>query len=294
MDDRRDSLPVGGEGSRGGSRRRARRPAAKLPGIDGVVREDEAAERRRRRRGGAQAASRCTTGPVRRITSRVSILPAHDDLALDRRCARAPGAPRARSRRASSVSAVLRLAAVDRPLNIDEALWIQRGGRLRGPRWPEATSSPPTPGPPGVTTMWLVGYSNVACCTSAGRDPGRPCAGGWPTTPASRCAPTWCRAACRRLFTSALLALMASLAVQWLGLRAGTLGCALLAFEPFLPRLSSVSSRPMPWPRLWGAVRRSGSVSTAGGGRRRLVLSGVAFGLAVATKLPVGCWPLRC
>jgi hypothetical protein len=115
------------------------------------------------------------------------------------------------------VSAVLRLAAVDRPLNIDEALWIRRGGAFvaalaRGDL--SATYARPHP---GVTTMWLVGHADVAWCALA-QD------GSW-TSCARRLAddplpPLWAYTVPRAMlafFTAALLALMAFLAVPFLG-----------------------------------------------------------------------------
>src|SRR5258706_15468331 len=74
------------------------------------------------------------------------------------------------------VSAVLRLAAVDRPLNIDEALWIQRGGTFVGALARGDLFATYTRPHPGVTTMWLVGYSNVAVCTMAGEGSWTSCA----------------------------------------------------------------------------------------------------------------------
>ena len=126
------------------------------------------------------------------------------------------------------VSAVLRIAAVDRPLNIDEALWIRRGGTFvaalaRGDLF--ATYARPHP---GVTTMWLVGHADVAWCALAQ-------SGSW-TSCARRLAddplpPLWAYTvprAVQALFTAALLALMAFLAVQFLGLRPAALGLSLI------------------------------------------------------------------
>jgi hypothetical protein len=71
-----------------------------------------------------------------------------------------------------AVSLFLRVTAIDRPLNIDEGFWVERGAwfvsaLLR--HEPARTYFRPHP---GVTTMWLVGTSNAAWCyAEAGSEP---------------------------------------------------------------------------------------------------------------------------
>lgn len=185
------------------------------------------------------------------------------------------------------VSAVLRLVAVDRPLNLDEAFWIQRGGAFvaalaRGDFF--ATYIRPHP---GVTTMWLVGHSNVAWCTLAQEGTWTSCARRLEDDPLP---PLWAYVVPRcvqALLTSALLALMASLAVPWLGLWPSALGCAILAFEPFFLAYQRFITSDALATDLSAVAVLWFLLHLREGGRRRLILSGLAFGLAVATKLPV-------
>jgi predicted membrane-bound mannosyltransferase len=94
-------------------------------------------------------------------------------------------------------------------------------------------------------------------------------------------------------FTAALLALMAFLAVQFLGSGPVALGCALLAFEPFFLGYQRFITTDALAADLGAVAALWFLLHLRDGGRRRLILSGVAFGLAVATKLPWGCWPVR-
>ena len=185
------------------------------------------------------------------------------------------------------VSAVLRLAAVDRPLNIDEAFWIQRGGTFVSALARDDLFATYVRPHPGVTTMWLVGHANVAWCTLAQEGTWTSCARRLEDDPLP---PLWAYVVPRcvqALFTSALLALMASLAVPWLGLRPAALGCALLAFEPFFLAYQRFITSDALATDLSAVAVLWFLLHLREGGRRRLVLSGLAFGLAVATKLPV-------
>jgi len=185
------------------------------------------------------------------------------------------------------VSAALRLFAVDRPLNIDEALWIQRGGGFvaalaRGDLF--ATYSRPHP---GVTTMWLVGLSDVGWCAMAGQQSWTSCAQRLAGDPLP---PLWAYVVPRcvqALLTSGLLALLAALAARWIGLRAAALGCALLALEPFFLGYQRFITTDALATDLGAVGALQFLLYLREGGRRRLLLSGLAFGLAVATKLPV-------
>jgi hypothetical protein len=151
----------------------------------------------------------------------------------------APADPPGRSARRALVasvfvvSAALRLLAVDRPLNIDEALWIRRGGVFVSALARGDLASTYTRPHPGVTTMWLVGHSDVAWCALAGKGSWTSCARRLADDPLP---PLWAYVVPRcvqALLTSGLLALLASLSVRWLGLWPSALGGALLAFEPF-------------------------------------------------------------
>lgn len=186
------------------------------------------------------------------------------------------------------VSAVLRLAAVDRPLNIDEALWIRRGGAFvaalaRGDLF--ATYTRPHP---GVTTMWLVGYSNVGWCVRAGEGSWTSCAQRLADDPLPPLRAFVVPRCVQAFFTAALLALMAFLAVQFLGLRPAALGCGILAFEPFFLGYQRFITTDALATDLGAVAALWFLLHLRDGGRHRLILSGVAFGLAVATKLPVG------
>ncbi len=184
------------------------------------------------------------------------------------------------------VSAVLRLAAVDRPLNIDEALWIQRGGAFAASLARGDLSATYTRPHPGVTTMWLVGLSDVGGCALVGHRSWESCAH---RLAADRLPPLAAYVVPRcvqAVVTAALLALMALLSVEWLGLWPAALGCGLLAFEPFFLgyqrfiTTDALATDLAALAALWFLLYlREGS-------RRRLAFSGLAFGLAVATKLP--------
>jgi dolichyl-phosphate-mannose-protein mannosyltransferase len=184
------------------------------------------------------------------------------------------------------VSAVLRLVAVDRPINIDEALWIQRGGAfvaaLAGGHL-DATYTRPHP---GVTTMWLVGLSDVGWCARVGDRSWESCARRLADDrlpPLSAYVVPRCVQA---VITAALLALMASLSVQWLGLRPAALGCGLLAFEPFFLGYQRFITTDALATDLGAVAALWFLLYLREGHLRRLVFSGLAFGLAVATKLP--------
>jgi len=202
----------------------------------------------------------------------------------------APPERRARRALAASVflvSVALRLFAVDRPLNIDEALWIRRGGAFmaalaRGDLF--ATYSRPHP---GVTTMWLVGLSDVGWCAMAGQESWTSCAQRLAGDPLP---PLWAYVVPRcvqALLTSGLLALLAALAARWIGLRAAALGCALLVLEPFFVGYQRFITTDSLATDLGAVAALWFLLYLREGGRRPLLLSGLAFGLAVATKLPV-------
>ena len=184
------------------------------------------------------------------------------------------------------VSAVLRLAAVDRPLNIDEALWIRRGGAFvaalaRGELF--ATYTRPHP---GVTTMWLVGLSDVGLCAMVGEGTWESCAQRLAADPLPPLAAYVAPRCVQAVLTAALLALMALLSVEWLGYRPAALGCALLALEPFFLGYQRFITTDALATDLGAVAALWFLLYLREGNRRRLALSGLAFGLAVATKLP--------
>jgi hypothetical protein len=184
------------------------------------------------------------------------------------------------------VSAVLRLAAVDRPLNIDEALWIRRGGAFvaavaRGELF--ATYTRPHP---GVTTMWLVGLSDVGSCAMVGEGTWESCAQRLAADPLPPLAAYVAPRCVQAVLTAALLALMALLSVEWLGYRPAALGCALLALEPFFLGYQRFITTDALATDLGAVAALWFLLYLREGNRRRLALSGLAFGLAVATKLP--------
>jgi hypothetical protein len=184
------------------------------------------------------------------------------------------------------VSAVLRLAAVDRPLNIDEALWIRRGGAFvaalaRGDLF--ATYARPHP---GVTTMWLAGLSDVGGCVVVGHGSWESCAHRLATDPLPPLAAYVVPRCVQAVLTSALLALMALLSVEWLGLRPAALGCGLLALEPFFLGYQRFITTDALATDLAAVAALWFLLDLREGRSRRLAFSGLAFGLAVATKLP--------
>src|SRR5258708_23561626 len=90
------------------------------------------------------------------------------------------------------------------------------------------------------------------------------------------------------VLTAALLALMALLSVEWLGYRPAALGCALLALEPFFLGYQRFITTDALATDLGAVAALWFLLYLREGNRRRLALSGLAFGLAVATKLPAG------
>jgi hypothetical protein len=162
---------------------------------------------------------------------------------------------------AFAVSFVLRVAAIDRPLNVDEVLWVKRGASFVGALArgnPAATYIRPHP---GVMTMWLVGLSNAAACAAEAHGMGasweacnRFYAGDWMLPLRAYVVPRWVQA----FLTAAAMAAFAALAARLFGLHVALLAAALL----FLLHLRE-------------------------GGRRWLILSAPIFGLAAATKVPV-------
>jgi hypothetical protein len=185
------------------------------------------------------------------------------------------------------VSAALRFVSVDRPLNIDEALWIRRGGTfvgalLRGDLF--ATYSRPHP---GVTTMWLVGVSDVGWCAMDGDSSWTGCAQRLAADPLP---PLWAYVVPRcvqAVLTAGLLALVAALAARWIGLREAATGSALLAFEPFFLGYQRFITTDALAVDLGAVSALSFLLYLREGGRHLLISSGITFGLAVATKLPV-------
>ena len=184
------------------------------------------------------------------------------------------------------VSAVLRLVAVDRPLNIDEALWIRRGGTFVAALARGDPSGTYTRSHPGVTTMWLVGLSDVGWCAVIGDRSWESCAVRLAADPLPPLAAYVVPRCVQALLTSALLALMAHLSVQWLGFRPAALGCALLAFEPFFLGYQRFITTDALATDLGAVAALSFLLYLREGHRRRLVFSGLALGLAVATKVP--------
>jgi dolichyl-phosphate-mannose-protein mannosyltransferase len=184
------------------------------------------------------------------------------------------------------VSAALRLTAVDRPLNIDEALWIRRGGTFVAALARGDLSATYTRPHPGVTTMWLVGLSNVGWCATAGDKSWQSCAQGLANDPLPPLSAYVVPRRVQALVTAGLLALMAHLSVQWLGFRPAALGCALLAFEPFFLGYQRFITTDALATDLGAVAALSFLLYLREGHCRRLVFSGLAFGLAVATKVP--------
>jgi hypothetical protein len=184
------------------------------------------------------------------------------------------------------VSAVLRLAAVDRPLNIDEALWIRRGGAFvaalaRGDLL--ATYTRPHP---GVTTMWLIGLSDVGGCAVVGHRSWESCAQRLAADPLPPLAAYVVPRCVQAVLTAALLALMALLSVEWIGLWPAALGCGLLALEPFFLGYQRFITTDALATDLAALAALWFLLYLREGNSRRLAFSGLAFGLAVATKLP--------
>jgi 4-amino-4-deoxy-L-arabinose transferase-like glycosyltransferase len=186
------------------------------------------------------------------------------------------------------VSAALRLVAVDRPLNIDEALWIRRGGAfvsalLEGV--PAATYTRPHP---GVTTMWLVGLSDVAWCRIGVAREGswRACAQRLADDPLPALDAYVVPRCVQALLTAAALALFAALSSRLLGLRAAVLAAALLVFEPFFLGYQRFITTDALQSDLAAVAAVLFLLYLRQGGWSPLLASGAALGLAVATKVP--------
>lgn len=188
------------------------------------------------------------------------------------------------------VSAALRLFAVDRPINIDEAFWIRRGGAfvdalLRGV--PAATYTRPHP---GVTTMWLVGLSDVAWCrtqaVAAGGASWRACAQRLARDhlpPLDEYVVPRCVQA---VLTAGVLAVFAGLSARLLGLPTAALAAALLACEPFFLGYQRFITTDALASDLSALATLLFLLHLREGGWPPLLASGVALGLAVATKVP--------
>ncbi len=208
----------------------------------------------------------------------------------------------------------LRVASIDRPLDMDEGLWVQRGAHftselLQGR--PAATYVRPHP---GVTTMWLVGASLAIRCAAWDAPP----AGAGSTLqsclePAARTLfhPVSRFVAARlvqAVVTSLALAGVYALALRLLGAPVARLAAALLVGEPFfLAYQRFVTTDAMASDFLAIALLLLLLALRGDGGRRVVVASGVAMGLATASRtttllvLPVvvawiaaiesGAWP---
>lgn len=191
-----------------------------------------------------------------------------------------------------AVSLSLRVAAVDRPLNVDEGFWVERGAwfvsALLGHQ-PARTYLRPHP---GVTTMWLVGASNAAWCyVEAGSGPPgswRACLGR--LTPRGHHHPLVAYVVPRlvlAIVTSAALAAMVALSARLLGLRVALMAGALLTFEPFFLAHQRFITTDALAADLAAVAVVLFLLHLREGGRRWLLASAVAFGLAAATKIPV-------
>ncbi|HEV7499681.1 MAG TPA: glycosyltransferase family 39 protein, partial [Vicinamibacteria bacterium] len=182
------------------------------------------------------------------------------------------------------VSAALRVVAVDRPLDMDEALWVQRGGAFFGALLEGRLAATYLRPHPGVISMWVLGVADLGWCRATA-DPAVPQT--WRTC-ANRVAaepfpslPFFIVGRClQALLTSGAVAAICLLAGRIFGARVGWLAAAILALEPFFvgfQRFVTTDALSTDLAALaWLLFLRYLSA----GGRARLVLSGVAFGMA--------------
>ncbi len=172
-----------------------------------------------------------------------------------------------------------RLTDLDRPLTIDEPVWFERSSRfgaaLAAGDWGGTFQT----GHPGVTTMWLgvVGMGLERAAALDGASLNRYAQERWAAFLGARRA--------MALAASALILLIALLVGQLFGLGAAALAGALLALDPWLIAhgrilhldgllASLIAIVALACLRRW----------LQPGGRRYVVLAGIAAGLALITK----------
>ncbi len=194
------------------------------------------------------------------------------------------------------LSFALRVRSIDVPINLDEALWVQRGalfvGELLDVR-PEGTYVRPHP---GVTSMWLVGASLTAQCLTSdtpppstqSESPLRTCLAEKATT-LFHPLPTYVAPRlAQALVTSLLLAYIYVLARRLLGAGAARLAAALLVFEPFfLAYQRFITTDALESDLATIALLLLLLYLRGDGGKRTLLASGAWMGLAIASKIPV-------
>jgi 4-amino-4-deoxy-L-arabinose transferase-like glycosyltransferase len=190
-----------------------------------------------------------------------------------------------------AVSFSLRVAAIDRPLSVDEGFWVERGALFVSAllrHEPAATYVRPHP---GVTTMWLVGTSNAAWCyaEAASEQPGswQTCLGRLAVRGHHPLIAYVVPRLVLAIVTSAAVAALFALSARLLGVRVALPAAALLAFEPFFLAHQRFITTDALAADLAGIAVLLFLLHLREGGRRWLLASAVAFGLAAATKMPV-------
>jgi 4-amino-4-deoxy-L-arabinose transferase-like glycosyltransferase len=187
------------------------------------------------------------------------------------------------------VSLALRVIPVDRPLDMDEALWVRRGGvffsaLLRGD--PAETYVRPHP---GVLSMWVLGAADTAWCQAVS-DPAKASWRSCADAVGAEIYPTLPYFIVGRLIqaflTSALLAAICVVVSGLFGLRVGWLTAAILALEPFFVGFQRFVTTDALACDL-SAVAWLFFLLHLGDRRRRyLLISAVAFALAAINKVP--------
>jgi len=188
------------------------------------------------------------------------------------------------------VSLALRVAAVDRPLNIDEALWIQRGALFMEALDRHDAHATYLRPHPGVTTMWLVGLSNAAWCYSdanGARAPFRACVRNLAVHELPPLVAYVAPRLVQAVVTAAALSILIALAVRVFGLRVALPAAALLTFEPFFLAYQRFITTDALAADLASIAVLLFLLYLRDGRRRLLFTSGIAFGLAAATKVSV-------
>lgn len=188
------------------------------------------------------------------------------------------------------VSLALRVVPVDRPLELDEALWVRRGGTffsaLLAGRLEDTYVRPH----PGVLSMWMLGSAELAWCRATAD----------PSVPVS-----WCACAARiaaeplpslplfivgrllqAVVTSAAMAAACGLVARLFGARVGWITAAVIVLEPFFVGFQRFVTTDAMAADLSALAWLFFLLYLREGGRARLLLSGAAFGLAAITKIP--------
>ena len=186
------------------------------------------------------------------------------------------------------VSFALRVTAIDVPLNMDESLWVQRGGvfvsaLLDGE--PGATYVRPHP---GVTTMWLVGASAALGCVLENASSLRVCAEELVLRPFPPLRAYLAARLAQAVLTSLLLAWLYVLSRLLFGSWVARLALAFLTFEPFFLGYQRFITTDALASDLCAVALLLLLLHLRGdGGRGTLLASGCVMGLAVVTKVPV-------